>query len=284
MKAINLATLLLTFIGYNTYAQEACVIKMVFKQGAKQPLIAQAPNNEGIFKDLYSEAARRIGCKISISRLPKQRLHLGLEHGQFDFYPAASFSPKRAEYLYYIDNGILTAEYGVSDSRLPEITQLSNLREHSNLIWLMENNSSKQETASLYGITTQKVAYLNINKLLEFTTTRPKFNYFYVADKEVIDAFLARNKNKTLADYGLKKHKTCCGKEQPMYIAFSRQSPHLQEEPNAIYNNQVRITANNQPISLSIDSVAYQLGQALQEMKYEGVTEEIFNRWYRVKK
>lgn len=37
---------------------------MVFKLGGKFPLMRSAPDNSGIFQNLYSQAAKRIGCDL----------------------------------------------------------------------------------------------------------------------------------------------------------------------------------------------------------------------------
>ena len=69
-----------------------CTLNMVFKLGDKFPLMRSAPDNSGIFQDLYSQAAKRIGCDLIITRLAKARLHETLRKGVYDFYPGASFS------------------------------------------------------------------------------------------------------------------------------------------------------------------------------------------------
>jgi hypothetical protein len=48
---------LITLLNSNIVSAE-CIIKMVFKMGDKFPLMHAAPDNSGIFNDLYSEAAR----------------------------------------------------------------------------------------------------------------------------------------------------------------------------------------------------------------------------------
>jgi len=272
----------LIFILYSSIAQANCTIKMVFKYGDKFPLMHKSPDNRGIFKDLYTEAALRIGCELTITRLPKQRVHHGLKRGDFDFYPATSFSIERASYLTYIDNGLTTGELGISSIKLPDIPNLHQLREHPHVIWLMEANSSKSEMANLLGINIQKVNYLNLEKVKEFIDRRPQFNYFYIADKEVLDSFLANNAAKTLSDFGLKVHEECCGKLKPMYLGFSRFSAHMKEVDNSNYDSNKKTTADNQMISPKEGSIAFQFAKALHDMKNEGVTDSIYHYWYPV--
>ncbi len=272
--------LALTMVLYHSQLLANCTIKMVFKYGDKSPLMRAAPDNSGIFNDLYSEAAQRIGCNLSITRLPKQRLHQGLKYGDFDFYPAASFSIERASYLSYINNGLTTGEYGISSIKMPDITDLHQLRKQEHVIWLMEANSSKSEMANLLGITSQKVNFLDLEKVREFIHKRPQFNYFYIADKEVVDSFLIKNAGKSFNDFGLKLHPKCCGQLKPMYLAFSRFSPHLGEIHNNNYDSNKKLSADNQPTKLQNNSVAFLFANALLEMKTEGVTESIYQHWY----
>lgn len=273
-----LLIIILIFSASRVYSD--CTLKMVFKDGDKAPLMNMAPDNSGIFEDLFSEAATRINCKLTITRLPKERLHRGLKRGDFDFYPGASFSNKRASYLSYISNGLQTGEYGISSQQLPNINHWKELAQHPEVIWLMESNSSKNELADIYNINKQTVNYLNIDKTLEFIKTRPRFSYFYVADKEVLDNYLFRHPHQSLEQVGLRLHPSCCGHMKPMYLAFSRQSKHFNSALNHQYDNKKKLTAKNQPTKSSEHSVANQLSQALQAMYKEGVTEQIVQYWY----
>ncbi|MCP5079898.1 MAG: transporter substrate-binding domain-containing protein [Psychromonas sp.] len=240
----------------------------------------EAPDNSGIFSDLYSEAASRIGCKLTITRLPKKRLHKGLQRGEFDFYPAASFSEKRASYLSYIENGLETGEYGISSKKLPEVRRWQELALHSDVIWLMESNSSKDEFADLYGINKQMIHYLNVKKVVDFIRARPNHIYFYVADKEVLDNYLHQTQQLNFAEDGLRIHLACCGHLKPMYLAFSLRSAHFTKVINSNYIEQQKLSEKNQATFASEQSVAHKFSQALKAMHKEGVTDQIYQTWY----
>lgn len=255
---------------------------MVFKLGDKFPLMRSAPDNSGIFQDLYSQAAKRIGCDLIITRLPKARLHETLRKGIYDFYPGASFSQERAKYLFFIENGIETKELGVSSLGIKNITNLSQLKTYNNLIWLMESNSSKITLSNLLGIYPQEIQYMNIDILVSFIQKRPQFNYFYVADKEVIDNFLSKNPTRRINDYGLRIHDECCGKSQPMYLGFSRLSIHMKETDNPQYQKDDKISAKNQTSIPAKGSIAQKFASALQALQKEGVTKSIYQHWYPV--
>ena len=122
-----------------------CTLKMVYKEGGKEPLIKQMPNDEGIYKDLFTEAAARIGCKLEISRLPKRRLMRMLKSGESDFYPGSSFSNQRATYLYYVPNGLMTAEYGITNKGIPELKSYADLKNIQLLgYWKMKAQNLKR--------------------------------------------------------------------------------------------------------------------------------------------
>ncbi len=277
---VKKAVFIVCLLAMTSSAFAGCTLKMVFKEGGKPPLMNEAPDNSGIFSDLYTEAASRIGCKLTITRLPKKRLHSGLQRGDFDFYPAASFSQKRASYLSYIENGIQTGEYGISSQALPKISNWQGLASYPNLIWLMESNSSKNEIADLYGINKQMIHYLNVKKVVDFIKARPNKIYFYVADKEVLDNYLQQSHQLNFDEDGLRLHPTCCGQSKPMYLAFSLRSPNFSKMINKEYNAYQKLSETNQATLAGTESIAFKLSQALQDMRKEGVTEQIYQNWY----
>ena len=271
--------LVLLLLMYCSQSWADCTIKMVFKLGDKSPLMAAAPDNSGIFEDLYTEAAKRINCKLTITRLPKQRLHSGLKRGDYDFYPAASFSKKRSEYLIYHDNGLITSEYGISSNNLPEISSLNQLADYDNLIWLMESNSSKSEIAQRLGIYSQQIKYVNIDVLGEFVRTRPQYKYFYIIDIEVLNTFTLLNSKQALNNLGLRLHPKCCSEQKKMFLAFSSFSKHLSETNNEYFDQNKNLSPENQVSKAKTNSIAFKFFSALKALKVEGKTKEIYERW-----
>ncbi len=61
-------------------------------------------SNEGLYRIIFKEAAKRIGLEFEIKRYPKKRAYLYLEMGKVDFYPGASFNSDREKIGYFIDN------------------------------------------------------------------------------------------------------------------------------------------------------------------------------------
>ena len=254
-----------------------CVLKMAYKEGDKIPLIAKMPDNSGAYSDLFDAAAKKIGCRLEVVRLPKKRLHAQLAKGKLDFYPGASFSKKRAKYLYYMENGFLTGEYGLSPIKIPDLHSFGDVKKLG-LVWLMEHGGSKIDTAKKLGIKIQKVDFVDINIARKLFTK--KRSQFYVVDKELIDYYPKREKITSFEKIGLKIHKNCCGGDFPMYLGFSRFSPHFKENSNPNYDNSKKLSQNNFPVIVSPGTIAHRLGEALQGMKKSGSAKTIYDDYF----
>ncbi len=274
--------ILFVFIGIvfvASIASAECTLNMVYKDGGKVPLITAKPKHDGVYYDVFNEAAKRIGCGLKVSRYPKKRLHILLKKGELDFYPGASFSEKRSKYLYYLPNGLQTGEYGVTNLSVPKLSSYEDLKKHD-LIWLMEIGSSKRERADLLGIKVRERKHFDLEFVAKFVNRSQDTNYFYVADKELVDYFHSQT-GKTLKASGLNLHEGCCGGDSPMYLGFSRFSKKFKEVENTKYDASREIGPANYPITASENSVVFKFGQALSKMKSEGVTDTIYKKWFK---
>ena len=202
-----------------TEAHEVCRITMVYKTGSKAAFIQQAPSSEGAFHDIFQLASKRIGCTFVIERYSKVLLHRLLEEGLVDFYPGASFSKEREEYLTYLPNGILTAEWGITSANFSHtLTSYQDVKKLG-LSWIMEPRSSKHEIADALDIPVINMEDITLDKIATHFQQAANINHFYVADKELVDYFRTKQ---TLASAGLKVHTACCGGNVPMYLGVSK--------------------------------------------------------------
>ena len=64
---------------------------LAYPERQRLPFMAEAPSNEGIYRDVFSRAAALIGYELTILRLPKKRLFQYMREGRVDLYPG-SFS------------------------------------------------------------------------------------------------------------------------------------------------------------------------------------------------
>ncbi|MDP2560194.1 ABC transporter substrate-binding protein [Psychrobium sp. 1_MG-2023] len=260
---------------YFTTAHASCVLTMGYKEGDKLPLIGKSPDNSGVYQELFSKAAQQINCELKIVRLPKKRLHNKLATGEIDFYPGASFSHTRASYLYFVKNGLHTAQYGITLPSVPEITEYFQVKAF-NLQWLMELGSSKYEIAKRIGARTQIVKFVDIDKARKLLEKGR--NNFYVADKELIDYYLLKHGVETLSELGLKVHHHCCGGDSPMYLGFSRESKYFEERPNPNYDPSALISPQNFPSTIKVGTIAHQLQQALNQLEMAGESQQLYQR------
>ena len=190
------ASLLFVTLLYSQIAAPSCLLEMGYKYGAKLPLIAASPDNNGAYLELFTIASKKIGCKLKVIRLSKKRLHLNFADGTLDFYPGASYSKERHRYLYFINNGLETSEYGITPLRINKINDYLQVRELE-LTWLQENSSSKKAIASSYNIRVMTLNYLSIPVIARmFAKSRAQFA---VIDKEIYDYYLKTKLSNTLA-------------------------------------------------------------------------------------
>jgi len=271
-KRISLVLAFLLVCSFSTITA-SCVLKMGYKDGEKKPLIGPSGDNNGAYRDLLTKAAKSIGCELAIYRSSKKRIHQKLQTGLLDFYPGASFSNTRSKYLFYIKNGFITAEYGLTPLNFPDIKNYYAVKS-LNLTWLMELGSSKEEVANKFRIKSQQANNVTIDKVLRYFESRGA--NFYVADKELIDQFTFNKPDYFLEYNGLKLHKKCCGGPQPMYLGFSKNSIHIQMLKNSSFDETRGLSPSNQRERLNTRSVAYRYQQALAELARLGIAEQYY--------
>ena len=254
-----------------------CILKMGYKEASKPPLINAQPDNSGVYFDLYSLAAKKIGCELAVIRLPKKRLHKLLANGSIDFYPGSSFSEQRSKYLHYIANGLSTGQYGVTLSDLPQITSFKQIKTLG-LTWVMELGSSKLSIANALRIKALSVASIDIKSASKFLMSNRA--QFVILDKVLIDNYLTSQNIATLKSKGLKIHRLCCGGIRPMYLGFSKFSAHLKLQANQDYDSKKPLSFLNVPRTLAEGNLAYQLEKVLLQMYESGEATAIYRRYF----
>jgi len=248
----------------------ACKLVMGYRTNERSPLISKKPDNSGLYYDLYSAAAKKIGCDFEIKRLPKKRIFIHMKKGTIDFYPGLNFTEKRARFYYYLENGLPGGDIGISRLDLPDITHLSQLKGKVLLLSLGGPDFLK----GIKGVRVSNHPELT----LEIAVKRIKLKTgdFYIYNKATIEYFLKKNKVDDI-----KVHSSCCGGVKPLMLGFSRKSPNFAEQPNPDFNYTKPMSVNNYPIIVKPNTVAYKLGQALMEMKKSGETQKIYDKYYK---
>ncbi|MCL2917842.1 substrate-binding periplasmic protein [Shewanella litorisediminis] len=238
-----------------------CELTMGYRTSERLPYIHAEPSDNGLFVTLFDEAAKRIGCRLTVIRAPKQRIIRELEQGNIDFYPSLSFTPARAKRAWFFPNGLPERYTGISREKAPDIKQLNELVTH-NMVLLMAPGS--YDLGGLpKGLAQRRPQDMDIPKA--FAMLRANKGDFFIYDEFTLEYYLHQD-----GGNGLKRHPGCCEKPRTMFFGFSRKSPHFQEIANPDFIADKPVSAANQPVKPAPDSVAARLVQALTEMMHDG--------------
>lgn len=258
-----------TFIAllYFTSAQ-ACEITMGYRTSERLPLIAQAPDNSGLYLDLYTQASQRIGCKLSIKRMPKKRVLLAMQTGDIDFYPGFNFSAERSRYIYYIENGLTTSFKAISSPELSDVHSVADM--HS--MTLLIANGGPHYGAKDLGVIIKEIEDMDLPKAIYMLNKRRAD--FYIYNSNTIHYYLKRHPEQQI------KIHPCCTDEHPMYLGFSIHSPLIKLTPNPSYNINALPSLGNQALILNPNNIAEKLQRTLKELKDEGYIDQLIQYYY----
>ena len=257
---------------------QACELKMGYKNGGNDVFIRSAPNNQGVFFDIYSEAAKRIGCKLMVVRVPDNRVYKELRQGNLDFSPDTSFSSKQSGFLYFIANGLESVDYGLSSLNFPDIKSLNDLAKYD-VTWIMEVGSRWEVAAQRLGAKSKLLVDYGLENIQEVIEEDPEGRYFFLVKKGEVLRYLSQKNVASLRAVSLKEHKNCCGTPKKRYLGFSTRSKYFKGKINLKYDAASKVSADNFPKAVKKGSIAYDFEQALLGMKQEGVVDRIYKKW-----
>jgi len=254
-------------------ALATCTIKLGYRIEDKSPFMAGGSDNSGLYKEIYTRAAKAINCKLVIIRKPKNRILAELNAGKVDIYPAYNYTEKRGKKVFYLETGLVKKNVGISLHSLPEITHFTQLKGHTAMLAL----GSLNRYQDFQGIEVRWVPDLNIDKVISFLK-RERADFYFANLSEYLYAIKQLSPERS---QGIKVHHNCCGKERIVYFALSKKSPLIKELPNPRFIATKAITPTNFPTVLDLNSVAYRFNQALQQMKKQGMIEDLYNHYFR---
>ncbi|MBW0280076.1 transporter substrate-binding domain-containing protein [Shewanella xiamenensis] len=249
------------------FSSSECIITMGYRTSERLPFIEHEPNNQGFYRDIYQAAAERIGCKLRITRAPKMRILRDLKLGNIDFYPGLSFSEERAQFAYFIPNGLSERAIGISRAGAANISSLEQLSQSGMTLLIAPGSydfNGLPETMSV-----RKPPELDVPKALDYLLASQ--GDFFIYDQATISYYL---KQRDMSQFKL--HPNCCQQPQAMYLGFSKKSRHFRGQHNPNYRADLPVSPDNSPNRLAEDSKAYEFAKALAAMDAEGETQRIY--------
>ncbi len=239
---------------------------LAYPERQRLPFMAEAPSNEGIYRDVFSRAAALIGYELTILRLPKKRLFQYMREGRVDLYPG-SFSRDRVATMNWMEFGLMTKEVCITRDEVPPIDDLAKAPP---LRLLHEIGDSRAGFNKLYPNLTPVEFGARIDLDLAVTLLKGRRGDLFIIEKQPLQHYLAIHKLASLNEIGLTYHEHCIGREQPVLLGFARASKYYAERLNPEYERSRPLAPGNLPTVIDERSVAGQLRQALKEMEARG--------------
>ncbi|ABM01492.1 ABC transporter substrate-binding protein [Shewanella amazonensis] len=273
MSLLNrfLVLISMSFLVVDATASEP-VLTMGYRTTEKQPFIAEAPDNRGLFEDMYLEAARRIGVSLQIVRLPKVRVIKGLMDGSVDFYPQFTFSDNRQGYCQFVANGLKVNYYAISR---PEVKRLEQVEDFDGLVLLHVLGNPDYLGMLGFGaasVTRVDVAEMDLQKAIHMIEKGRADAYLYEA--EPLEYALAQS-----GSTRLRLHRQLHKDEEWASLGFSKKSRWAKLEPNPEYDPSRPINVGNQPQRFEAGSVPARLALALSEMRHDGTLDAFYQKY-----
>ncbi|QSX40449.1 substrate-binding periplasmic protein [Shewanella cyperi] len=269
MKKIHLIACL--GLAMASLTAHGCELVMGYRTSERMPYIHEAPDNSGLYFELYQLAAQRLGCQLTVVREPKNRIMHGLTKGDIDFYPGLGFNEERQKIVHFIANGLKERYVGIGREDAPSITRLDDLVRH-NMVLLRSLGGF-----DLGGLPPK----LNIRQLMDMdiakalTLLQERKGDFFVYDEANLRYFLKQHPQP-----GLRLQTQCCEAPHPMYLGFSRKSKHITEEANPDFDPTKPLAPENVPIRIQADSLAARFQTLLLQMEQEGLIEALGYHWF----
>jgi ABC-type amino acid transport substrate-binding protein len=265
--AILLLFLPLYLFSVVSYSQD--VITMVYREAEKLPYIDAAPSNKGLYQAVFKEAAKKIGLRFQIKRLPKKRAYNHLENGYADFYPGASFVPDREHFGYFIENGMALKGSALLYDNDLTVNNVSEIKGYT-LLYNMGGTTSFYEYSGvdLTSNYLREVPSLDIKKAIKIL--QKKQADFYAYDITAINNYFKAHDVK-----GIKRLSVPLD-EKVDHLIFSKRSDFYHQKSNPSYNPSKELAIKNLPYTVDENSIAYKFQQAIKSMQVSGEIDRLY--------
>lgn len=252
-------------------ALQACELRMVYRPEARPPLMAEAPDDSGLYKTLYERVSQQIGCKLSILRLPKLRAIRALQTGEADFYPGMDFDLERDAYILFMPNGLPGGSVGLSHRDVPPVTQLDQLAGRRVLMAAGQpDRLQAMSPAARAKVQEVRMVSASLEAAAEMLARRRAD--FFIYGLQSVDHLLSKRPD---LQTELRVHPDCCGGLTPAHLGFSKLSRHLRLEANPAYNPAQALGLENQRDRSAAGSTAARFAQALDRLIRQGEVQRL---------
>lgn len=244
---------------------------MGYRTNEKLPLINEAPDNSGLYIELYSEVCKRLGYKLEIIRLPKKRILRMLQDGDIDFYPVFIFTLERSKYCYFMQTGLKDQNVGISLNTLQDIRSFKEL---DGLTYIQPlGNANYLENINYININIIESAESDIGKII--LLLQKGRGDFTIYQNSVVQYYLKTNR-----DENIKIHKKLLPDIINLPLGFSLKSPHCDYIKNIDFKSNKRVTIDNFPYKLKPNSIAYKFNKILKDLQKEGFTDDLYKKYF----
>ncbi|KAF0813797.1 hypothetical protein IGB42_01476 [Andreprevotia sp. IGB-42] len=256
------------------YAQTGTLV-FAYPEREKPPLIAEAPDNHGLYLDLYAAAARKIGMQLKVVRLPKKRIFSEMRAGTVDLY-SGSFAADRADFMNWAENGLVTRELCITRD---DVAPLTDLDHAPRLRLIVEIGDSRTTLDARYPALIPTTLGARIDMPLAVKLLQGKRGDLFLIEEEPFLHYMQQKHLTSLAPLGLRAHTHCRGPAYPMLMGVSRFSSHYGGVRNPLFDARAPLSAHNLPERIAPDSTAGKLANALQQMKASGETRQLADKY-----
>ena len=246
---------------------------LAYPERQRMPFMAESPNDEGIYREIFSRAAAQIGAELTIVRLPKRRIFQYMREGRVDAYPG-SFAEDRVSIMNWMEFGVMTREVCITRIDVPLITSLTTAPP---LRLVHEIGDSRARIDSQYPNIKPVVFGARIDVKHGLELVKGRRGDLFIIEEPTLNFYLKTERITSLAEVGLLLHSNCIEGEKPLLLGISRASKWYGERPNPGFDRRRPFSPSNLPTKIDEGSRAGRLSAALKNMIESGEIQRILS-------
>ena len=245
-----------------------------YPEREKNPFIADAPSNDGIFQDVLRVATERIGAELRIERLPKKRIFQYMREGRVDLYPGSP-TPDRNDVMSWISFGFPAKNVCLVRS---DIKPFRHLRDAPALRLIYEVGDSRANFPDQYPQLKGIAAAAQLSTEDAVRMLRNNYGDLFVTQRETYLFYLRTQQLDSLDRFKIRYEEDCTGPGREYVLGVAKKSRHYAGLPNPDYRPGKPISLYNQPSRIDPASLAGRLRDTLLEMQESGEAQRLVDR------